>query len=175
MDAPASSSGRWDNLLERAYRERRGALHAVALRVLHDRAEAEDCVQDTVARLLQHGHSYTEARGSIEAFLVVCVRNEALTRVRKRSNRSRIERERLGGERVEPPVDAPVVERAALQQALQTLSVSQRETMRLAYYAGLTHEQIAARTNEPVGTIKSRLSAGLRALRAYYLARGEDV
>lgn len=175
MDAPASPSGRWDSLIERAYRERRRALYAVAFHVLHDRGEAEDCVHDTIARLLQHGHSYTEARGSIEAFLTVCVRNEALTRIRKRANRSRIERERLGGEQVEPPVDAPVVERAALQQALHSLSAPQRETLRLAYYGGLTHEQIAARTNEPVGTVKSRLSAGLRALRAYYLARGEDV
>lgn len=175
MEVPTSLTQRWDSALETAYREHRGMLYGVALRVLRDRGEAEDCVHDTLLRLWQRGHSYTPARGSLAAFLVVCVRNEALTRLRKRANRARIEHERLNVEIVEPPVDEPVVERSRIANALATLSAVQRQTLELAYFGGLTHEQIAQRLHEPVGTVKSRLSTGLRALRAYFKAQGEDL
>lgn len=175
MDAPTSRTQRWDSTLEDAYREHRGLLYGVALRVLHDSGEAEDCVHDTLLRLWQRGHSYTPARGSLAAFLIVCVRNEALTRLRKKTNRARIEHERLNGTTVEPAVDEPIVERSRVEDALKSLPEAQRETLRLAYYNGLTHEQIAARMHEPVGTVKSRLSTGLRSLRAYFKARGEDL
>jgi RNA polymerase sigma-70 factor (ECF subfamily) len=174
MEAPTSPTQRWDSALETAYREHRGMLYGVALRVLHDRGEAEDCVHDTLLRLWQRGHSYTPARGSLAAFLVVCVRNEALTRLRKRANRARIEHERLDAEKVEPPVDEPIVERSRIADALASLSPVQRETLQMAYFNGLTHEQIAKRMHEPVGTVKSRLSMGLRALRAYFKAQGEE-
>jgi RNA polymerase sigma-70 factor (ECF subfamily) len=175
MEAPTSRTQRWDSALENAYREHRGMLYGVALRVLHDRGEAEDCVHDTLLRLYQRGHAYTPARGSLQAFLVVCVRNEALTRLRKRANRLRIERERLSGESVEPPVDEPFAERSRIADALASLSPVQRQTLELAYFDGLTHAQIAQRMGEPVGTVKSRLSSGLRALRAYFKAQGEDL
>lgn len=175
MAVPTSQTQRWDSTLETAYREHRGMLYGVALRVLHDRGEAEDCVHDTLLRLWQRGHSYTPARGSLSSFLVVCVRNEALTRLRKRKNRARIEYERLNAEGVEPPVDDPVLERSRIADALASLNPVQRQTLELAYYGGLTHEQIAQRMNEPVGTVKSRLSSGLRALRAYFKAQGEEL
>jgi RNA polymerase sigma-70 factor (ECF subfamily) len=103
----------------------------------------------------------------------VCVRNEALTRVRKRANRSRIEHERIHDEGVEPAIDDAIADRSELRDALSSLSDVQRSTLELAYFGGLTHEQIARRMQEPVGTVKSRLSNGLRALRKYFKARGE--
>jgi RNA polymerase sigma-70 factor, ECF subfamily len=175
MAAPTLLTQRWDSALEEAYREHRGLLYGVALRVLHDPGDAEDCVHDTLLRLWQRGHAYTPARGSLAAFLIVCVRNEALTRLRKRTNRARIEHERLNNTAVEPAVDDPIVERSRVEDALKTLPEAQCETLRLAYFSGLTHEQIAARMHEPVGTVKSRLSTGLRSLRAYFKARGEDL
>lgn len=172
MDARILPTQRWDSALEAAYRDHRRRFFGVALRVLHDAQEAEDCVHDTLVHLWERGHAYTPARGSLEAFLVVCIRNDALSRLRKRSNRLRIERERFG-EAVEPAVDEAVLERSRMEEALKSLPALQRETLRLAYFEGLTHEQIAARTSEPVGTVKSRLSAGLKGLRAYFDARGE--
>jgi RNA polymerase sigma-70 factor (ECF subfamily) len=170
MDARTSPTQRWDSELEAAYREHRAMLYAVALRLLRDKGEAEDCVHDTIARLWHNGHAYTPARGSFVAYLVVCVRNEALTKVRKRANRSRIEREKFDRDDAEPAIDLPIVERSAMAQAMQSLSAAQRETIRLAYFQGLTHEQIAKRMGEPVGTVKSRISTSLRALRAYFQA-----
>jgi RNA polymerase sigma-70 factor, ECF subfamily len=175
MEVPTSQTQRWDSTLEAAYREHRGMLYGVALRVLHDRGDAEDCVHDTLLRLWQRGHAYTPARGSLAAFLVVCVRNEALTRLRKHTNRLRIQHERLEDARVEPAVDDPILERSRIADALASLNAAQRETLELAYFNGLTHEQIAQRMQEPLGTVKSRLSTGLRALRAYFKAQGEDL
>src|SRR5689334_16482383 len=143
MDAPISRMRRWDSALEAAYAEHRSMLYGVALRVLHDTGEAEDCVHDTLLRLWQRGHSYTPERGSIAAYLVVCVRNDALTRLRKHTNRSRIEHERLRDEGVEPAIDDAIVDRSELRDALSTLSDVQRSTLELAYFGGLTHEQIA--------------------------------
>jgi RNA polymerase sigma-70 factor (ECF subfamily) len=170
MDARTSPTQRWDSELEAAYREHRAMLHGVAVRLLRDKGEAEDCVHDTIARLWHNGHAYTPARGSFVAYLVVCVRNEALTRLRKQANRSRIEREKFDREDAEPAIDEPIVQRSAVAQAMQSLSEVQRETVQLAYFRGLTHEQIAARMHEPVGTVKSRLSSSLRALRSYFQA-----
>lgn len=173
MDAPTSRMRRWDSALESAYAEHRSMLYGVALRVLRDAGEAEDCVHDTLLRLWERGHSYTPERGSIAAYLVVCVRNDALTRLRKRTNRLRIDRERIHEEGIEPAIDDAIADRSDLRDALSSLSDVQRNTLELAYFGGLTHEQIAQRTHEPVGTIKSRLSNGLRALRRYFKARGE--
>lgn len=173
MDAPTSRTRRWDSALEAAYAEHRNMLFGVALRVLRDRGEAEDCVHDTLLRLWQRGHSYTPERGSMAAYLIVCVRNDALTRLRKRANRARIEHERLDREVVEPAIDNAIVERSELHDAMSSLSDVQRNTLEFAYFGGLTHEQIAERMHEPIGTVKSRLSNALRALRTYFKARGE--
>lgn len=170
MDPRTSPTQRWDSTLEDGYREHRPLLYAVAARLLRDTDDAQDCVHDTIARLWQNGHAYTPARGSIEAYLVVCVRNEALSRLRKSANRARIERSRFERREAEPAIDEPIVLRAEVAGALESLSDAQRQTIRLAYFNGLTHEQIASRMNEPVGTVKSRISAALRGLRAYFHA-----
>jgi RNA polymerase sigma-70 factor (ECF subfamily) len=134
--------------------------------VLHDPAEAEDCVHDVLVRLWRQGHAYSRARGPLEAFLVVCVRNEALSRRRRNVNRERITRERLRVVESTPAEDEPVVQRLDMAHMVAQLNEAQQRTIRLAYYDGLTHEQIAQRLGEPVGTVKSRLSNALRALRA---------
>lgn len=189
MDAPSSRSGRSPEAPERgaieagfvaretwafeaAYEAHRRHLYGAALMVLRDPGDAEDCVHDVLVRLWRHGHAYTPARGSLQAFLTVCVRNEALSRMRRTRNRERIARERL---RVldDPPVDEPAAERLDMARLLMRLSAAQQQAVRLAYYDGLTHEQIAQHLGEPLGTVKSRLSNALRALRAQ-LSQGDD-
>jgi RNA polymerase sigma-70 factor (ECF subfamily) len=183
MDAPSSPSARSADAPERlaieagfvaheawayeaAYDAYRRHLYGAALGVLRDPSDAEDCVHDVLMRLWRQGHAYSQARGSLEAFLVVCVRNEAISRRRRDVNRERITRERLRVVESAPPDDEPVVQRLDMARVLARLSDAQQQTLRMAYYDGLTHEQIAQRLGEPVGTIKSRLSNALRALRA---------
>src|SRR5579864_218313 len=76
---------------EAAYFAYRRLLYGAAYKVLGDAGAAEDCVQDVLLRLWQRGHAYTPARGSLRAFLCVCVRNEALSRLRRQRTRGRIE------------------------------------------------------------------------------------
>jgi RNA polymerase sigma-70 factor (ECF subfamily) len=159
---------------EAAYVTYRRLLYGSAYSVLHDASDAEDCVHDVLARLWQRGHAYTSARGSLHAFLSVCVRNEALSRRRRSANRLRIEREKLDTTAFERPADDAVLNRVDIAQSLQSLTEPQQQAIRLAYFEGLTHEQIAARLGEPVGTVKSRLSNALRTLRGVF-SRGDAV
>jgi RNA polymerase sigma-70 factor (ECF subfamily) len=190
MDAPSSPSARSADAPERhaieagfvageawafeaAYDAYRRHLYGTALAVLRDSADAEDCVHDVLVRLWRSGHAYSQARGSLEAFMVVCVRNEALSRRRLTANRERIARERLHVvETTTPADDEPTVQRLDMAQMVAHLSDAQQRAIRLAYYDGFTHEQIAQRLGEPVGTVKSRLSNALRALRTL-AAQGE--
>lgn len=145
------------------YRAYRTLLYGAAYGVLRNAGEAEDCVHDVLLRLWQNGHAYTEARGSLRAFLAVCVRNDALSRRRKQSNRTRIELAMLAGGAEQ--TGESTEERMDMANVLASLSGPQRQVLELAYYQGLTHEEIARRLDEPVGTVKSRLSNTLRALR----------
>lgn len=190
MDAPSSPSTRSPDDAERhaieaafvarepwafeaAYEAYRRQLYGAALAVLRDARDAEDCVHDVLMRLWRHGHAYTPARGSLQAFLAVCVRNDALSRRRRDANRGRITREQLRvAESVAAP-DEPAAARIDMERMLLHLNDAQRQAVRLAYYDGLTHEQIAQRLGEPVGTVKSRLSNALRLLRTL-LGRGEN-
>lgn len=142
-------------------------LHAAARSVLRDESDAADCVHDVLTRLWQRRNVFRVERGSLRAFLAICVRNEALTRVRNAAARRKID-ERLPPVLDEPDPSHAVAEREAIDRALRVLGEKERGTLALAYYGGLTHEQIAQRTGEPVGTIKSRLSGALRRLRAYF-------
>jgi RNA polymerase sigma-70 factor (ECF subfamily) len=188
MDAPSSPTQRSADTLqqsaledgfvageawafEAAYTAYRRSLYGAAYAVLRDAGDAEDCVHDVLVRLWQRGHAYTRARGALHAFLVVCVRNEALTRLRRSSNRSRIEREKLEPPGSQPGIDESVPTRVDVQHSLQSLTPAQREAIQMAYFEGLTHEQIAQRLHQPVGTVKSRLSNALRGLRV--ALRGE--
>ena len=155
---------------EAAYRVYGRVLYAAAFGVLRAAHDAEDCVHDVLVRLWRRGDVYRTQRGSLRAFLAVCVRNEALSRHRKARNRDRI-----ASSVVEetPPSDVAetVAQRESVRAALRELTEKQRQTIALAYFDGLTHQQIAGELSEPVGTIKSRLSAALRSLREAFAAQ----
>ena len=155
---------------EAAYRLHGRTLYQAALGVLRDSEEAQDCVHDVMLRLWRSGGGFRTERGSVAAFLAVCARNEALSRLRKRYNRERIAR---GVEPVAAVADVggAVTDRSAIDAALQTLGDKERQSIVLAYYRHLTHAEIAAELNEPVGTIKSRLSTALRRLRAAFASQ----
>lgn len=148
---------------ERAY-ERFGArMYACAMRIFNDRSLALDCVQDVMLRLWRKPGAYAPARGSLEAFLIVCTRNAALARVRDDARR----RELLA-EAPPPSTHAPdpdPFEHEHISRALRGLPEAHGEVIRLAYYQGMTHVEIASKLGEPVGTIKSRISSALRTLR----------
>jgi RNA polymerase sigma-70 factor, ECF subfamily len=155
---------------ERAYERFGSRMYTAALRVLRDRALAQECVHDVFLHLWRRGSGYTPARGNLEAFLVVCARNAALMRARDDARR----RELVSSA---PPAaqtaaDPDPFEHESMHHAVSALPQEQSRIVELAYYRGMTHNEIASELHEPVGTVKSRLSSALRSLRA---ALGKEV
>jgi RNA polymerase sigma-70 factor (ECF subfamily) len=101
----------------------------------------------------------------LRSFLTVCVRNEAITRLRSKARRRKLE-ERVAAEPAENEelgaID--VIERDRLRAALRSLPPEQRRPLELAYFEYKTHVEIARELNEPLGTVKSRIALGLRKL-----------
>jgi RNA polymerase sigma-70 factor (ECF subfamily) len=148
-----------------AYSRYASLLYSSAYNVLRDGEDAQDCVGDTVARLWRLPRAYSPARGSLKSFLVVCVRNEAISRQRRAVRRMRLEEQLAAmpsdGEEFRFP---DPIESDRVRSALLALPVEQRAALELAYYEGKTQTEIAAELGEPLGTIKSRVKLGLRKL-----------
>jgi RNA polymerase sigma-70 factor (ECF subfamily) len=159
---------RW--AFDAAYRSYARALYGAAFGVLRDQGRAQECVQDVMARLWRGPNPYRPARGALAAFLTVCVRNEALSRLRRDRNRSRIDASLATDERRDEDFGDPI-ERERLARAVAALGDEQRETVLLAYARHMTLDEIARERALPLGTVKSRLSSALRALR---VALGKD-
>lgn len=146
-------------------------VYTIAFRILNSEPETEDLVQEIFLNLWQK-QTYNPTRSSLSRFLSTVTRNRAIDRVRSRSNRRRI----LKGLVPQPPTADSFsipVEQASLgersqrvREALQTLPEKQRELLSLAYYHGFSQSEIAAHTNIPLGTVKSRMRQGLLRLKA---------
>jgi RNA polymerase sigma-70 factor (ECF subfamily) len=146
--------------LEEAYRRYGPVLRAAARHVLGTDDDARDIIHEALIRVWSRTESYRPERGALRAFLVVCVRNEALSRRRSATRQNALEH-RIA---VEPVERIDHTERIAIRSALAVLPREQREVIELAYWGEYTQTEIAAKLSVPLGTIKSRASLGLRKL-----------
>src|SRR6185437_485769 len=130
---------------EEAYRRYASLLYSTAYNVLGDSEDARDCVQEALTRIWRSPNAYTRARGNVRSFLTVCVRNEAISRLRSRARRRKLS-ERLAAEPVEHAhlAAGDPIERDRLRAAMTKLPAEQRLPLQLAYYHGRTHVEIAA-------------------------------
>lgn len=143
----------------------------LAMKIVRDVEEAEDIVHDAFLAVVERAHQYQPERGSVAGWLVTTVRNLALDRVRRRQRREHIAQEELRHEPQPIEVDPETLtvlasEGSFVRAALAKLSAAQRETLETAFYEGLSYPEIAARDSVPLGTVKSRASRALWALRA---------
>lgn len=143
----------------------------LALKIVRDAQEAEDVVHDAFVAIVERADQYRAERGTVVAWLVTTVRNLALDRTRRRTRRAQITEEELRHEPLEPVMDPEslswaVREREAVRVALEKLSPSQRTTLEIAFFEGLSYPEIAEREGIPLGTVKSRAARALAALRA---------
>jgi RNA polymerase sigma-70 factor (ECF subfamily) len=140
-------------------------VYSVALRVLGDTGAAEDVQQEVFMQLWRNPGAFDATRGNLGAWLAVITRNRAIDALRKRRPESDLEDVVLS---VVPDM-AGDADRSRVAEkvrgVLGTMSQAQRVALEMAYYEGLTHTEIAAKTGEPLGTIKTRIRAGLTALR----------
>lgn len=162
LESAFSQNERW--AFEAAYAAYRRTMFGAAFGVLGDAQSAEDCVHDVLLRLWRSENAYRPARGRLEAFLAVCVRNEALARRRNEANRLRIVAAGSGEHRPHDDV-AHLAQSVDVREAIARLNQAQQRVLAMAYFEGLPYEEIARQCGEPAGTIKSRLSNALKALR----------
>jgi RNA polymerase sigma-70 factor, ECF subfamily len=156
---------RW--AFDEAYARYGKLLYSTAYHVLGNAEDAQDCVHDALARVWRSPDAYMRSRGAVRSFLTVCVRNEAISRVRSKARRRKME-ERIAAEPLEHDEirDFDVIEHDRLRNALRSLPTEQRQPLELAYYDYKTHVEIARELDQPLGTIKSRIALGLRKLGA---------
>jgi len=148
-------------------------LFSVAARVLGDRKEAEDVLQDVMLVIWNKSGEYNPQLGTLSSWAVALTRNKALDRLRARTRRLRlIEEAALQAE--DPDVSSypsanEIVhgrERAQLlRDAMTVLPADQRMAIELAFFTGLSQSDIATRLQQPLGTIKARIRRGMLRLR----------
>lgn len=149
-------------------------LYATALRILNDAKEAEDIVQDTFISLWEKAGDFAVARGTAFGWAVTFTRNRAIDRVRMRRRRTELldqaAPEDLGYGSSSGPDSADQAshseQSAAVRAAVAALPTEQKQALELAFFSGLTQQEIAARLSEPLGTVKARIRRGLLKLRA---------
>jgi RNA polymerase sigma-70 factor, ECF subfamily len=144
-----------------------GRLHGIALRITRQSSLAADATHDAFVQVWQQAHRFDPERGSAEAFLVSLVRYRALDIVRRQG------REVAGYQPPEQEDESPdalsrlvgTSEGAALQRCLSQLEPERRKLVLMAFVEGLSHGDLAARQNLPLGTVKSWIRRSLLALR----------
>jgi RNA polymerase sigma-70 factor (ECF subfamily) len=140
-------------------------VYSVALRVLQDTGAAEDVLQEIFMQLWRNPGAFDANRGNMAAWLAVISRHRAIDALRRRRPENNIEDLVVS---IEPDLagDADRVRTMdKVRGALETMPSTQRSALEMAYFEGLTHVEIADKTGEPLGTIKTRIRAGLLSLR----------
>jgi RNA polymerase sigma-70 factor (ECF subfamily) len=143
-------------------------LFSLITRIVHDRAEAEEVLQEVFLSVWTKAHTFDPRLGSPIGWLVRLARNRAIDRLRMLDARTRaveaMDEPHLG----DNPEDATVrnQERSRVRQALGTLPAEQRRLIEQAYFRGLTHSELAEAFGLPLGTVKTRVRSGMQALRA---------
>jgi RNA polymerase sigma-70 factor (ECF subfamily) len=145
-------------------------VYSVALRVLGDTGVAEDILQEVFMQLWRNPGRFDASRGNLAPWLAVIARNRAIDSLRKLRPETGIEDLVVS---VEPDMASDAERGRAMEKvrgALGNMPLPQRSALEMAYFEGLTHTEIAAKTGEPLGTIKTRIRAGLLALRKAVVA-----
>jgi RNA polymerase sigma-70 factor, ECF subfamily len=154
------------------YERHADGVRRTALAVVRDRALAEDVTQEVFLALWLRPERFDPERGSYGSLLRVMARSRALDQVRRggaaRRAHDRLEAEpETGTAQPDDPADVvtDVIRAARLRRAVRDLPSDQREAIALAYWGGMTAEQVARRNGIPHGTAKSRIRIGLTKLR----------
>ena len=146
-------------------------LMSVAARVLGDRREAEDVLQEVCTQIWQKSSGYDAALGSLSSWAAAMARNKAIDRIRASTRRRRLVEEiALSAEEPKTAASANEAlygqERAQqIHAAIAGLSADQRQVIELAFFAGLSQSEIATRLDQPLGTVKARIRRGMLRLR----------
>lgn len=156
-----------------------GPLYSLAYKMLGDAGEAQDALQDICLQLWRRAAAYEATKSSVFSWAVLITRGRVIDRLRSRSRRSRIVAASTDDETVTtepsdastPSTGADTVasheQAARVRQVLARLPQDQREAIELAFFSDLTHQEVAERLSQPLGTIKARIRRGMLKLREH--------
>ncbi len=161
---------RSDAALAQMYDLTASKLYGLARAMLSNAADAEEVVCDVFVQVWQTAQSFDSSRGSVLAWLMMICRSRALDVLRQRKSRREQDTQELpeheeSADAGPEDVLAQFQEGTAVHHALAQLTPLRRELVGLAFFKGLSHQEIAAETQLPVGTVKSHLRRSLLALR----------
>lgn len=177
----ARVTARDSEALERLYDRYSAVVLGIVTRIVQDRAEGEEILQETFWRVWTQAATFDAARGPFKAWVFSIARRQALDLLRRRNVRPQPARDESEERRFEQaaspePAIAETVEQAIagqeLRGAMDRLSGEQYQVLDLAYFKGLTRQEIARVTGLPLGTVHTRARLGLQNLRSILNEKG---
>ncbi|MGH9629911.1 MAG: sigma-70 family RNA polymerase sigma factor [Bryobacteraceae bacterium] len=166
-----------EDALAALYDETSSLVYSIAVRILGDRADAEEVTLDVYSQIWRAASGFQAERGTVTGWMTTMTRSRAIDRMRARGRRSEQSVESLCDEpaAAPSPEQSTVVaqQRRFVQAALAALPPDQRRVIELAWYGGYTQAELADRMGLPLGTIKTRIRLGLMKLRELLSALGE--
>jgi len=154
--------------------------YTLAYRMMGEKQEAEDVVQEAFIKVWRSAGGYRVGRGSVRAWILSIVHNRGIDQLRSHARRGRMQDKVEASAPTSEPSEAFAEtwrnsQRDQVREALKTLPQEQLKILELAYFSGYTHVEIAERLDLPLGTVKGRMRLGLQKIRGFFQARGAAV
>jgi RNA polymerase sigma-70 factor, ECF subfamily len=171
-------AGRSAEALEELYRAAEEPVFGFALRILRDEKAAEEAVVEVFQRVWTRAASFDPERGKVFAWILTITRSVALealrTRRREAARTALADAPEAASEAPGPLLHAARGETASkVEAALRALPSEQERVLRAAYFGGLSYREVAEALGQPIGTVKTRIRAGLTTLRRVLAPEGE--
>ena len=144
---------------------------SLALKILNDRAGAEEVVQEVFVKVWRRAQDYRADRGKFSSWLTGIAHHHAIDELRRRRVRPSAAGDETAAAEVMDGEPSPTeraeqnMEHRLIVDALKQIPIEQRRTIELAYFNGFTQQEIAKKLNEPLGTVKTRMRLGMQKLR----------
>ena len=142
-----------------------GLVYSEAKRILRDSGAAEEILQDLFYQVWRTASRFEPARGSLAGWLLVAARNRAISKLRRKTEKNELDE---NGVDLRVNVESSAAQKLLLEKVravMGRLPDGQRLALECAYFEGMTHSEIAAKTGEPLGTVKTRIRSAMETLK----------